>query len=227
MIRLDMTEFMEKQSVSRLIGAPAGYVGYEEGGKLTEAVRRRPYCLVLLDELEKAHPDVAGILLQIMEEGVLTDSAGRRVSFKNAVVVMTSNCGGDVRSDGLGFCPVGRANQTQEALRQFFTPEFLGRLDRIVAFRGLDHAAMQAVAEKYLQQLCMRLKETGIDLQWQPGLAAKLMPKEKGHDGARQVRRQIQHLVEDPLATFLLSCDTPPKTLRGAWVEEKMVFESL
>ena len=117
-IRLDMTEFMEKQSVARLIGAPPGYVGYEEGGKLTEAVRRRPYCLVLLDELEKAHPDVAGILLQIMEEGVLSDSTGRRVSFKNAIVVMTSNVGGEARSDGLGFQPSGKEGQTREALRQ-------------------------------------------------------------------------------------------------------------
>ena len=124
MIRLDMTEFMEKQSVARLIGAPPGYVGYEEGGKLTEAVRRRPYCLVLLDELEKAHPDVTGILLQIMEEGVLTDSTGRRVSFKNVIVVMTSNVGGELRSDGLGFQPTGRDDQTNEALKTRFTPEF-------------------------------------------------------------------------------------------------------
>jgi ATP-dependent Clp protease ATP-binding subunit ClpA len=123
MIRLDMTEYMEKQSVARLIGAPPGYVGYEEGGKLTEAVRRRPYCLVLLDELEKAHPDVTGILLQIMEEGELTDSTGRRVSFKNAIVVMTSNVGAQICSDGLGFRPAGRGAETEGALRQHFTPE--------------------------------------------------------------------------------------------------------
>ena len=122
MIRLDMTEYIEKQSVSRLIGAPPGYVGYEEGGKLTEAVRRRPYTLVLLDELEKAHPDVAGILLQIMEEGCLTDSGGRRVSFKNTIVVMTSNVGSQVHGDGLGFRPAGRSGEMDAALRQHFTP---------------------------------------------------------------------------------------------------------
>ena len=124
MIRLDMTEYMEKHSVSRLIGAPPGYLGYEEGGKLTEAVRRRPYCLVLLDELEKAHPDVAGILLQVMEEGVLTDSAGRKVSFRNAIVVMTTNVGGEIRSDGLGFNPAGREEKTDKALRQHLPRNF-------------------------------------------------------------------------------------------------------
>ena len=120
MIRLDMTEYMEKHSVSRLIGAPPGYVGHEDGGKLTEAVRRRPYCLVLLDELEKAHPDVAGILLQIMEEGELTDSAGRKVSFKNAIVVMTSNVGGNIHGEGLGFRPTGHAKEQDSALRKSF-----------------------------------------------------------------------------------------------------------
>ncbi|MEE1328268.1 MAG: ATP-dependent Clp protease ATP-binding subunit, partial [Oscillospiraceae bacterium] len=125
MIRLDMTEYMEKQSVARLIGAPPGYVGYEEGGKLTEAVRRRPYSLVLLDELEKAHPDVSGILLQIMEEGCLTDSTGRRVSFKNTIVVMTSNAGGESKGDGLGFRPTGKDGELDAVLRQIFRPEFL------------------------------------------------------------------------------------------------------
>ena len=130
MIRLDMTEYMEKQSVCRLIGAPPGYVGYEEGGKLTEAVRRRPYCLVLMDELEKAHPDVLGILLQIMEEGTLTDSTGRHVSFKNAIVVMTSNVGGQIRGDGLGFCAGGRSAEIGEALQQAFSRNFWDKSTR-------------------------------------------------------------------------------------------------
>ena len=147
-IRLDMTEYMEKQSVSRLIGAPPGYVGYEEGGKLTEAVRRRPYCLVLLDELEKAHPEVLGILLQIMEEGELTDSTGRRVSFKNAIVVMTSNVGGQIRGEGLGFCAGGREAEVEETLRQAFSPEFLGRIDQIIPFGQLGSGAMEAIAWK-------------------------------------------------------------------------------
>ena len=204
MIRLDMTEYMEKQSVARLIGAPPGYVGYEEGGKLTEAVRRRPYCLVLLDELEKAHHDVAGILLQIMEEGCLTDSTGRRVSFRNAVVVMTSNIGGEVRSDGLGFSPAGRENQTQAALRGAFTPEFLGRLDRIVCFRPLTAAVLERVGNKYLEQLRQRLAVSGVQLHFPEELAVWLAGQCKAKDGARQLRRLVQEQVEGPLAEFLL-----------------------
>ncbi len=204
MIRLDMTEYMEKQSVSRLIGAPPGYIGYEEGGKLTEAVRRRPYCLVLMDELEKAHHDVAGILLQIMEEGCLTDSTGRRVSFKNAVVVMTSNIGGEVRSDGLGFSPVGREDQTNGALRQYFTPEFLGRLDRVVCFHSLTTAVLEKVAQKYLEQLRKRLASSGTQIQFPEELAPWLAVKCKSKDGARQLRRLVQQEVEGPLAEFLL-----------------------
>ena len=203
MIRLDMTEFMEKQSVARLIGAPPGYVGYEEGGKLTEAVRRRPYCLVLLDELEKAHPDVCGILLQIMEEGELTDSTGRRVSFKNAVVVMTSNVGGELKGEGLGFRPEGREAETRGALRQTFRPEFLGRLDLVTCFRQLDEQAMVAVAEKFLGQLAMRSRRAGVELKLPPELAASLCTAEK-QGGARQLRRAVQERVEGPIARYLL-----------------------
>lgn len=204
MIRLDMTEYMEKQSVSRLIGAPPGYVGYEEGGKLTERVRRRPYCLVLLDELEKAHPDVAGILLQIMEEGVLTDSTGRQVSFKNAIVVMTSNVGGELRGDGLGFSPAGRGAETENALRQYFTPEFLGRLDQIVCFRPLDRDAMEQITGKYLRQLQERTAAAGIQLLLPQELATELGKGCRSKDGARQLRRLVQEQVEGPLALYLL-----------------------
>ena len=204
MIRLDMTEYMEKQSVSRLIGAPPGYVGYEEGGKLTEAVRRRPYCLVLLDELEKAHHDVAGILLQIMEEGELTDSTGRKVSFKNAIVVMTSNIGGEFKSDGLGFCPAGRTEETEGALRQAFTPEFLGRLDKIICFRPLTDSSMEAIARKYLNQLQNRMAAVGTQLILPEELAAKLGSQCKAKDGARHLRRLVEQQVEGPLSEFLL-----------------------
>ena len=203
MIRLDMTEYMEKPSVSRLIGAPPGYVGYEEGGKLTEAVRRRPYCLVLLDELEKAHPDVIGILLQIMEEGVLTDSSGRRVSFKNSVVIMTCNVGGELKGEGLGFQPVGTQALTQGALQQTFRPEFLGRLDRVVHFRALDDTAMEQVANKFLGQLCQRSERAGIKLQLPKELANHLRCSGK-QGGARQLRRQVQEQVEVPLSQYLL-----------------------
>ena len=213
MIRLDMTEFMEKQSVSRLIGAPPGYVGYEEGGKLTEAVRRRPYCLVLLDELEKAHPDVLGILLQIMEEGCLTDATGRRVSFKNTIVVMTSNAGGQLRSDGLGFCAPGKQAELGEVLRQSFTPEFLGRLDQTVHFEDLGRGAMEAILWKYLRQLQERTAAIGTQLRVPQELVTHLLEKCPGKDGARQLRRLVQTEVEGPLASFLLRCGRKPGTV--------------
>ena len=213
-IRLDMTEYMEKQSVSRMIGAPPGYVGYEEGGKLTEAVRRRPYCLVLLDELEKAHPEVLGILLQIMEEGELTDSTGRRVSFKNAIVVMTSNVGGQIRGEGLGFCAGGREAEVEETLRQAFSPEFLGRIDQIIPFGQLGSGAMEAIAWKYLRQLQQRTAGTGTQLQLPEDIAAFLLKKCPGKDGARQIRRLVQMEVEGPLAAYLLRCARRPSRVR-------------
>ncbi len=225
MIRLDMTEFMEKHSVSRLVGAPPGYVGYEEGGKLTEAVRRRPYCLVLLDELEKAHMDVTGILLQIMEEGCLTDSRGRRVSFKNAIVVMTSNIGSGVRGDGLGFRPAGRNEEMDGALRQRFAPEFLGRLDQIVCFAPLNDSAMEAIAEKYLLQLQKRVSALGIQLLLPRELAEKLGKGCGRNGGARQLRRIVQEQVEGPLAACLLECGKRPAKVKGTWEGEKITFQ--
>ncbi|MBQ9149066.1 MAG: ATP-dependent Clp protease ATP-binding subunit [Oscillospiraceae bacterium] len=224
LIRLDMTEYMEKQSVSRLIGAPPGYVGYEEGGKLTEAVRRRPYCLVLMDELEKAHPDVTGILLQIMEEGCLTDSKGRRVSFKNAIVVMTSNVGSEVRSDGLGFRPNGREGEMEGCLRQHFTPEFLGRLDRVVHFHPLADDAMEAIAGKYLNQLQDRVGNQGIRLQLPGELATALGRDCRGKGGARQLRRLVQDRVEGPLAVHLLGCARKPTRIQAKLEGDQVLF---
>ena len=219
MIRLDMTEYMEKQSVSRLIGAPPGYVGYEEGGKLTEAVRRRPYCLVLFDELEKAHRDVTGILLQIMEEGELTDSTGRRVSFKNAVVVMTSNIGGELRGDGLGFRPAGRAGETDTALRQAFSPEFLGRLDQTVCFEPLGAQAMGAIAGKYLRDVEKRLENMGIQLHFPEELAQNLASRCGQKEGARNLRRLVQEEVEGPLAVLLLKNSRRPSKIKASYKE--------
>ena len=224
MVRLDMTEFMEKQSVSRLIGAPPGYVGYEEGGKLTEAVRRRPYCLVLLDELEKAHPDVLGILLQIMEEGCLTDSTGRRVSFKNAIVVMTSNVGGRQKGEGLGFCAGGREAEMEALLHQFFTPEFLGRIDQVIRFEALGKGAMEAIAWKYLRQLQQRTAACGTQLTVPEELAAFLCGKCPGQDGARQLRRLVQNEVEGPLAGFLLGCSRRPAKVQLKLKDGKVCF---
>ena len=224
MIRLDMSEFMEKQAVSRLIGAPPGYVGYEEGGKLTEAVRRRPYCLVLLDELEKAHPDVSNVLLQIMEEGCLTDSGGRRVSFRNAVVVMTTNAGSEVTSDGLGFNPEGRQDRTEKSLRSHFTPEFLGRLDEVLVFRHLDGNTMESIADKYLQELRTRAEKRGMELIFPAELSRSLARDCTGKGGARQMRSLVQSKVEGPLAGFLLRCPDPPAIIRAVLEGEKLVF---
>ena len=225
MIRLDMTEYMEKHSVSRLIGAPPGYVGYEEGGQLTEAVRRRPYSLVLLDEVEKAHPEVLGILLQIMEEGVLTDSTGRRVSFRNTIVVMTSNVGSSVRGDGLGFCAAGQSSQVEEAVRQAFTPEFLGRLDATVPFRSLDGTTMEAIARKYLRLLQERAGAAGIQLNLPPELAASLCARCRGKDGARNLRRLVQTEVEGALSGFLLSCSRRPSRIKGSLEQGRLLFQ--
>jgi ATP-dependent Clp protease ATP-binding subunit ClpC len=208
MLRLDMTEYMEKQSGSRLIGAPPGYVGYEEGGKLTEAVRRRPYCLVLLDELEKAHPDVCGILLQVMEEGELTDSTGRKVSFRNAVVVMTSNVGSEVKGDGLGFCPAGDKDGQKAALKQMFRPEFLGRLDRITAFNALPMDALVQIAEKELQDLTERLRPLGMQLSFPKETALWLARSCSPREGARQLRHLIREKAENPLSLLLLQQGT-------------------
>ena len=226
MIRLDMTEYMEKQSVARLIGAPPGYVGYEEGGKLTEAVRRRPYSLVLLDELEKAHPDVTGILLQIMEEGVLTDSTGRRVSFKNAILVMTSNVGSQIRGDGLGFNPAGRDSEMENSLGQFFTPEFLGRIDHIIRFENLSGRAMEAIAGKYLRQLQERTAVIGTQLLLPEELSGLLCRECKAKGGARQLRKLVQTKVEGPLAAFLLGCGRRPGKVKGKLEGENLSFSN-
>ena len=224
MIRLDMTEFMEKHTVARLIGAPPGYVGYEEGGKLTEAVRRRPYSLVLLDELEKAHPDVAGILLQIMEEGELTDATGRRVSFRNALVVMTTNLGGEQRSEGLGFQPQGKNEQVQKALRAHFSPEFLGRLDRIICFKTLEEKDMEKIAQKYLEQLRQRAADTGIQLTLPVDLAQRLGKESCKLGGARHLRHLVQEKVEGPLSVFLLQTSQQPSKVEGTFCQEDLQF---
>ena len=217
LIRLDMTEYMEKHAVARLIGAPPGYVGYEEGGKLTEAVRRRPYCLVLLDELEKAHPDISGILLQIMEEGVLTDSAGTPVSFQNATVIMTSNIGADIKGEGLGFRPSGSDAVSRERLQQYFKPEFLGRLDQIVPFRKLAADSVEGILNKYLSALQTRAAGEGVTLSFAHDLAARLHSAAPGEGGARQLRRVVQEQVEAPVSAYLLETAAPARSLHISW----------
>lgn len=214
LIRIDMSEYMEKFSVSRLIGAPPGYVGYEEGGQLTEKVRRKPYSVVLLDEIEKAHPDVFNILLQILEDGQLTDSFGRKVNFKNTVLVMTSNIGtrGIKREEGLGFQRTalkenyeGMKQRLLEELKKTFNPEFLNRMDEAIVFRSLGKKEMAKIIEIMVAEVTERLREKKIEIALSKEAKALLI--EEGFDpvyGARPLRRAIQRLLEDPLSEELL-----------------------
>ena len=206
LVRIDMTEYMEPASVTRLIGAPPGYVGHEEGGTLTEKVRRRPYCVVLLDELEKAHRDVTGLLLQILEDGVLTDCVGRKVDFRNAMIVMTSNLGsGQSARSGLGFTPLSEQGQSAAILRQAFSTEFLGRIDCITTFRRLSREDLAEIAEKELAQLAAGMQKQGIGLNADAEVADFLAEAcEKEDTGARSLRHKIQTLVEAPAAKLLL-----------------------
>ncbi len=220
MVRLDMSEYMEKHTVSRLVGAPPGYVGYEEGGQLTEAVRRRPYCVLLLDEIEKAHHDVFNILLQLLEDGRLTDGQGRTVDFKNAVVIMTSNLGSDLIAE-LPHDPPQRAGspgapgdasavarvreQVMGLLRQQFRPEFLNRVDEVIVFSRLDQAQLRQIVLIQLRGLRDRLAARKLDLSVSPA-AVDLLAAE-GYDptyGARPLKRVIQHRLQDPIAMAIL-----------------------
>ena len=207
LIRVDMSEYMEKHAVSRLVGAPPGYVGHGEGGELTEKVRRKPYSIVLLDELEKAHRDVCNLLLQIMEDGILTDSMGRTVDFRNTMIVMTSNLGNsDQAKGGLGFLPSDRAERMQTCLRQHFPAEFLGRIDTVAVFRRLTQEDMAAIAEKLLEETAARAKAAGVLLKVSPETAGCLAEHcMAGESGARSLRHAIQRDVEDPLADLLLA----------------------
>jgi ATP-dependent Clp protease ATP-binding subunit ClpC len=219
MIRLDMSEFMERHTVSKLIGSPPGYVGFNEGGQLTEAVRRRPYTVVLFDEIEKAHPDVFNLLLQLLEDGRLTDSKGRTVDFKNTLIIMTSNIGSKViekGGGGLGFeFGGGDVEETQynrirslvnEELKQYFRPEFLNRLDEIIVFRQLSRDEVKQIAEIMLREVFSRMRDKGIDLSVTDAFKERLV--EEGYNpsyGARPLRRAVMRLLEDSLAEEFLS----------------------
>ncbi len=207
LVRIDMTEYMEPASVTRLIGAPPGYVGHEEGGTLTEKVRRRPYCVVLLDELEKAHRDVTGLLLQILEDGVLTDCVGRKVDFRNTMIVMTSNLGsGRTGKPGLGFSPADETGYNAALLRESFSVEFLGRIDCITGFRRLSEDSLARIAEMQLSQLAGQMQKQEITLRIFPKAAETLAALCAGEDtGARGLRHRIQSLVEAPAARILLA----------------------
>jgi len=208
MIRIDMTEYMEKHAVSRLIGAPPGYVGYDEGGQLTEAIRRRPYAVILFDEIEKAHPDVFNILLQVLDDGRLTDGKGRTVDFRNTVLIMTSNVASDLIQE------MSRSerdskemkDRLMDALRRTFRPEFLNRIDEIVTFRSLSLEDIQRIVDIQLKDLQKRLADRKITIELTA--EAKKVLAERGYDpvfGARPLKRTIQRMVENPLALEILA----------------------
>jgi ATP-dependent Clp protease ATP-binding subunit ClpC len=210
---------MEKHNVSRLIGAPPGYVGYEEGGQLTERIRRRPYSVVLLDEVEKAHPDVFNMLLQIMEEGHLTDSFGRRVDFRNVIMIMTSNIGSElIKGGGQTFGLHSKAKGAQEErtyqtiketvmkeVERYFRPEFIGRLDDVIVFRPLSRENLESIVELELRKVTRRLTEHGLKIELTPEAKEFLIEKGTNTDfGARPLRRAIEQHVEDPLSEEIL-----------------------
>jgi ATP-dependent Clp protease ATP-binding subunit ClpC len=220
LIQLDMSEFMERHTVSRLVGAPPGYVGFEEAGQLTEALRRRPYSIVVFDEIEKAHPEAHNMLLQIMEEGHLSDARGRKVDFRNAIIVMTSNVGADMikRQTSLGFSlKVDEATEERlayedmrkkllDSLRRVFRPEFINRLDSVIVFRSLTRDNIKQIVQLELDKVARRLEEHDVTLTATPAALEKLA--DMGFDpdmGARPLRRVIQQKVEDPLSDSLLS----------------------
>jgi ATP-dependent Clp protease ATP-binding subunit ClpC len=216
LVRIDMSEYMEKFSVSRLVGAPPGYVGYEEGGQLTEKVRRKPYSVVLLDEIEKAHPDVFNILLQVLDDGILTDGLGRRVDFRNTIIIMTSNIGVRDLKDfgaGIGFTTAAKRDNDEEvmkstiqtALKRAFSPEFLNRLDDVIVFNTLQREHIHKIIDITLSKLFARILTIGYNVELSE--KAKDFLAEKGYDpqfGARPLNRAIQKYLEDPVAEEIL-----------------------
>ncbi|PZQ86787.1 MAG: Clp protease ClpC, partial [Flavobacterium johnsoniae] len=217
LVRIDMSEYMEKFAISRLVGAPPGYVGYEEGGQLTEKVRRKPYCVVLLDEIEKAHPDVFNMMLQVLDDGFLTDSLGRKIDFKNTIIIMTSNVGARQLKDfgqGVGFGTAAKVSQADEnaksvienALKKAFAPEFLNRIDDVIVFNALEKEHIDQIIEIELKKLYARIAELGYNLELSE--KAKAFIADKGFDkqfGARPLKRAIQKYVEDALAEEIIT----------------------
>ena len=226
LIRLDMSEFMEKFSVSRIIGSPPGYVGYDEAGQLTEKVRRRPYSVVLFDEIEKAHPDVMNILLQILDEGRITDAQGRTVSFENTIIIMTSNAGSGIKGGGMGFNKTTgelEKDKVMKALGEFLRPEFLGRVDEIIVFRQLSVEDFGRIAALMLDETKAALEEKAIKFSYDDKALAAIAAKAHGnHSGARDLRRVIRKHVEDPLALLLVeNPDAPPALVALSADEEQ------
>jgi ATP-dependent Clp protease ATP-binding subunit ClpB len=227
LIRIDMSEFMEKHSVARLIGAPPGYVGYEEGGYLTEAVRRKPYSVILLDEVEKAHPDVFNVLLQVLDDGRLTDGQGRTVDFRNTVIVMTSNLGSQHIQAMVGQPYEAVKEVVWEELKQHFRPEFLNRIDEVVVFHALQSRHIEKIAGIQIQRLAKRMEQQEMRLEVSDAALAELA--REGFDpvfGARPLKRSIQQQLENPIAKLILQGKFGPKDVVPVdWRDGKFVFE--
>lgn len=227
LIRLDMSEFMEKHTVSKLIGSPPGYVGYDEAGQLTEKIRRRPYSVVLFDEIEKAHPDVLNVLLQVLDDGRITDAQGRVVNFENTVIVMTSNAGSEGRVGGVGF---GRSGQdmvkekTMKALREFLRPEFINRVDDIITFNHLTEENFLGIADIMLEELRASLENRSLSFTWTDDVRRKLVDEAYSMTyGARNLRRTIQRLLEDPISERIIDSFETPISSIHAFVEGEEV----
>jgi ATP-dependent Clp protease ATP-binding subunit ClpB len=224
MIRIDMSEYQEKHTVSRLIGAPPGYVGYDEGGHLTEAVRRKPYCVILFDEIEKAHTEVFNVLLQILDDGRLTDGKGRTVDFRNSVIIMTSNLGSqlwnleDIQAS---------EEEINDVLKQHFKPEFINRIDEIVVFHKLSKENLKKIVDIQLEKVNQLLEKSGFKLDVQD--SAKTYLADIGYDpnyGARPLKRAIQRELQDPLAAKVLSGDFEPgSTIKVSKGSDGLAFE--
>jgi ATP-dependent Clp protease ATP-binding subunit ClpA len=236
-VRIDMSEFMEKFAVSRLVGAPPGYVGYQEGGELTERVRRRPYSVILLDEIEKAHPDVFNILLQVLDNGRLTDNLGHTVDFRNTILIMTSNAGGrDIaKGSSLGFGSVSSDNsyevmrsKVMNELKRVFNPEFLNRIDEVIVFNSLNREHIAGITELMLDEVRKRLKDSNVELVVLPDAVDFIV--EKGYDpsfGARHLRREIQRHIEDPIAQKMLDGSAIGNTIYVSHDGEKLTFGTM
>ena len=232
LIRLDMSEFMEKHAVSRIIGSPPGYVGYDEAGQLTEKIRRKPYSVILFDEIEKAHPDVLNILLQILDDGRITDAHGRTVNFENTVIVMTSNAGSNTKSGSVGFARTANEQgreRAMKALQEFLRPEFINRVDEIVYFNQLTEDNFKAIAALMLQELQDSLAEKGIVFTWQDSLLDYLVKKSySAAYGARNLRRLIQKELEDAIASRIIdSWQHPVARLDASSDGEQLVLSAL
>ncbi|MCL1806081.1 MAG: ATP-dependent Clp protease ATP-binding subunit [Oscillospiraceae bacterium] len=227
LIRLDMSEFMEKHAVSRIIGAPPGYVGYDEAGQLTEKVRRKPYCVILFDEIEKAHPDVLNILLQVLDDGHITDAHGRKVNFENTIIIMTSNAGSDKNNAPIGYAG-GVAQQSKEkamkALSDFLRPEFINRVDEVVAFNPLGKEEFRSIAALMLRELADNLLERGLHFTWDEDALAALSDKSFSQKyGARNLRRSIQKDIEDAIASLVINGFENPVTHMKAVIKDEAV----